>query len=162
MLPNCLTDSTSLCFFPLPPALQDELNPKLMMQDMEPLFRQHHVNLIFQGHQHAYLRTHPMQGNNPANSSILSENGIVYLTVGTGGESHASIPIHATSESFVAYRDGTTYGAGQLQLVNATHAFWERLLIDSEFKDKTLRDPVWFVNKQWKKKETATLTTVSV
>jgi hypothetical protein len=69
-----------------------------------------------------------------------------------GGDSHSSGPLHDTPEDWVASRDHTAYGSGQLRLVNATHAFWERLIIDRDDDEAEtgLRDPVWFVNHHTK------------
>jgi hypothetical protein len=127
-----------------------------MMEDMEPLFRKYNVNLIFSGHNHAYVRTKSVMGNHPSVVTVdTADHSPIYLTVGTGGDSHSRGPIHDTPEPWIAARDNTRFGAGRLQLANATHAFWERLLIDdddddddvvAEDNDPSLRDPVWFIN----------------
>lgn len=133
--------------------LPDDLNPKLMMQYMEPLFRQYGVNLVFAGHNHAYVRTHSLKYSNA--TIDLSGKSPVYVTIGTGGDSHSPGPISPTPEPWVASRDRLNFGAGELQLVNATHAYWERLLVveemlkdgysDDESSNPSL-DPVWFFN----------------
>lgn len=126
------------------------------MEDMEPLFRGYGVNLVLSGHNHAYVRTHSlMYGNATVDTSGRSP---IYLTVGTGGDSHSAGPIYDTPEPWVAARDHSTFGAGRLEVVNATHALWERLLVEDDDDDARvdgnpprddvdgLRDPVWFVN----------------
>jgi acid phosphatase type 7 len=162
----------------------NEVNPQEMRQAMEPLFLQHQVNMVFSGHQHAYVRSHPLpqqqqqqQNNNNNNNhgkmdAANNGGGIVYFTVGTGGDSHSQGPLRPHQpEEWVAARDHTTFGAGRLQLVNATHAYWERLLWSSSMTeddddddesaattttttttaaDETLlqriKDPVWIIN----------------
>jgi len=34
-----------------------------------PIFDKHHVDIVFQGHDHTYIRTHPMRANHRASSS---------------------------------------------------------------------------------------------
>jgi hypothetical protein len=146
-----------------------------MQQSMEPLFVQYRVNVVLSGHQHAYVRSHSLGPNARVDKTGTSP---IYFTVGTGGQSHSLGPIHPHSngspnsseghpDAWVAARDHTTFGAGQLQLINATHAYWERLLIEDDEEEaddddhddnqqeqprrhkvskKSLRDPVWFVN----------------
>ena len=119
--------------------LEDELNPNLMMQDMEPLFVQHNVNLVLSGHNHAYVRTKPMNGSQPSASG-----GPIYLTIGTGGESHSKGPLHPKhAESWVAHRDHTEFGYGELYVVNETHAYFERILNNGEKAHPDARDSVW-------------------
>ncbi|KAG7372889.1 calcineurin-like phosphoesterase [Nitzschia inconspicua] len=117
-----------------------EINSQIMKEAMEPLFLKYNVNVVFSGHQHSYVRSHPMRygqvdtdGRSP-----------IYMTVGTGGESHSLGPLHPRQGDWVAVRDHSTFGAGQLQLVNVTHAHWERLMDDTT--DPSLRDSVWIVN----------------
>jgi 3',5'-cyclic AMP phosphodiesterase CpdA len=43
-----------------------------LRESLEPLFRKHKVDAVFQGHDHFYERSHPI-------------GGILYVTVGTGG-----------------------------------------------------------------------------
>jgi Iron/zinc purple acid phosphatase-like protein C len=129
---------SQIIVMPMPSSLLDELNPRLMMEGMEPLFRQHGVNLVVSGHNHAYVRTKSLRGGNENNSTAVdpSERSPVYLTVGTGGDSHAGRPIRRQPEAWVAARDRSTYGAGRLRVVNATHAFWDRLLIDDDDEEQ--------------------------
>jgi hypothetical protein len=122
----------------------DEINPTLMQQSFGPLFDQYGVNLVFSGHQHAYVRSHSMDYNNTIDDHDASP---IYLTVGTGGDSHARGYRNGKPEPWVASADHTTFGSGKLQLVNATHAFWERMLTDNLRNTATLRDPTWFVNR---------------
>lgn len=53
-----------------------------------PVFDKHHVDLVLQGHDHAYLRTRPMRGNAPASSP---EEGTVYV-VSVAGDKFCDQP----------------------------------------------------------------------
>ncbi len=115
----------------------DEQNPRRMMQSMESLFVQYQVNMILSGHNHAYVRTFPMIGQ------AIDPHGPIYLTIGTGGESHAQGPLRS-HDAWVAHRDNTEYGFGRLRVLNATHAYLERVL-NHESNPKAM-DSVWIQN----------------
>ena len=51
---------------------QDDPLSELVRQHLVPILERHHVDLVFNGHEHNYQRSHPI-------------NGIVYLTSGGGG-----------------------------------------------------------------------------
>lgn len=86
---------------------------------MEPLFLDYKVNLIVSGHDHAYMRTHPMYNGNV----VPDGRAPIYLTLGAGGnrEQHAPGYRNTKPESWVAKRDISEYGYGHLFLPNATH-----------------------------------------
>jgi hypothetical protein len=117
------------------------MNAKVMMKSMEPLFLQYRVNIIIQGHNHAYVRTHPMAGHNVDPSG----RGPIYLTIGTGGDSHAGPAIHEEPEAFVARRDNSEYGFGNLFLANATHAHFNWVLDETVVGGS--HDDFWLVNQ---------------
>lgn len=119
-----------------------EINPQIMNEAMEPLFVQYQVNMVFSGHHHAYVRSYPMRHGQVDPHGI----GPVYFTVGTGGDSHSLGPLHRNNNKWVAARDHTTFGAGQLQFVNATHAHWKRLLWSSNVVSVEKTDEVWLEN----------------
>lgn len=120
-----------------------EINGRIMLESMEPLFVQYQVNLIVSGHDHAFMRTHPMVGS----QRDPSKKGPVYLTLGAGGnrEQHSKGYIHDIPEDWVAKRDDTEYGYGHLFVANRTHAHfnWVR---DGTTQDGT-RDSVWLENQ---------------
>jgi hypothetical protein len=121
----------------------DERNPSLMMQDMEPLFVQYQVNLVLSGHNHAYVRSYPMIGVHRS----LTDSAPVYFTIGTGGDSHSQGPLHPDQpEPWVAHRDHTEYGFGELTIVNATHAYVCRILNRGEDANPDAQDDVWISN----------------
>ena len=129
------------------------------MESLEPSFVHYGVNLVFSGHNHAYVRSHSIRqqvNNVTASETIVDKTGQspVYVTIGTGGDSHSKGPIHPGPESWVASRDHSVFGAGKLYLKNATHARWERLLvlpdetqtIESVSNLEQLRDQTWIIN----------------
>jgi len=119
----------------------DEQNPRLMMQDMEPLFVKYHVNAVLSGHNHAYVRTFPMIGPNRAGN----DRAPIYFTMGTGGDSHSQGPL-GPPEPWVAHRDNHEYGFGELTFVNTTHAYFQRILNRGDQALTSLRDEVWIRN----------------
>jgi hypothetical protein len=56
-------------------------NNKELRETMVPVFDEHHVDLVLQGHDHAYLRTWPMHNNQPVKST---KEGTVYVVSVSG------------------------------------------------------------------------------
>lgn len=100
-------------------AHQAEKQAELMKASMEPLFKKHKVNIVIAGHVHAYERSYPVYQNN------VEDDGIVYITIGDGGnyEGHASTYLEQPAWS--AYRNGTQYGHAELTLVNEEKMMWK-------------------------------------
>jgi hypothetical protein len=123
--------------------LADELNPAIMLENMEPLFVEHTVNIIVSGHDHAYMRTHSMVGG----KLDLSGKGPKYFILGAGGnrELHSRGYVHDTPEVWVAKRDNDEYGYGHFFAANATHAHftWVRDGTTTE----GVQDNVWLINQ---------------
>ena len=88
-----------------------------MKEAMEPLFLQAGVDLVFNGHVHAYERTHRVANGKP------DEHGIAHVTIGDGGNrEHFAHPWLPTQPEWSALRE-YAYGWGTLEL-NQTHAVW--------------------------------------
>ncbi|GBG25126.1 Purple acid phosphatase [Hondaea fermentalgiana] len=93
---------------------------KPMRTGMEPLFVEHHVDLVISGHVHAYERTTPMQYGRP------STCGPTYVVVGDGGNREKASPflrIGALAPSWSAFRQ-SSFGFASMEIQNATHANW--------------------------------------
>ena len=67
---------------PVYPSHPSRENPELR-RGWVPIFDKHHVDLVLQGHDHAYLRTYPMRGDSPR---ATAREGTVYV-VSVAGES---------------------------------------------------------------------------
>jgi len=86
---------------------------------MHPLLDRYNVDLVLNGHIHAYERTYPIKYNeeNSAQpiktvqadvSTFDDPDGEIFLTVGEGGSSHAKWI--GNDPAWVAYRDDSNYG----------------------------------------------------
>jgi hypothetical protein len=76
------------------------------------------VNAIFSGHVHTYERSHPME-----NMRIVpAGQGIVHITVGTGGAALYGVP--NVRPDWSAFR-ASQYGHAELSVTNSTHALIE-------------------------------------
>ena len=94
---------------------------------MQKLFYKYHVNLVITGHVHAYERTYPVYNN------TVVKNGVIYITIGDGGniEGHASN--YGDKPEWSAYRNGTQYGHATLE-INKDYLHWKWYRnIDREF-----------------------------
>jgi acid phosphatase type 7 len=90
-----------------------------MREHIEPLFVKHKVNLVFNGHIHAYLRTKPVAFGN------VTKTGPIHIVMGAGGRAAKAEFLHDEPEAWVHVRDGTIYGYGLLEICNRTHARWD-------------------------------------
>ena len=110
---------------------------------MEPLFVEYFVNFVISGHDHAFMRTHPMVGK----KLDVSGKGPIYFTLGAGGnrEHHARGYIHDEPEIWVAKRDNFEYGYGHFFAPNATHAHFS--WVRDGTTDQGDHDDVWLTNQ---------------
>jgi hypothetical protein len=90
-----------------------------MREAMEPLFHAHGVDIVFNGHVHAYERTHPVYAN-----ATSAAGGTTHITIGDGGnrELYAE-PWTVSQPSWSAFRE-FAYGFGLLTIDDATTARW--------------------------------------
>lgn len=93
----------------------------LMRDSMEPLFYKYHVNFAITGHVHAYERTHPVYRNSTVN------DGIMYVTIGDGGNAEGHAINYFDQPSWSAYRNGTQYGHGEITLWSKDKMSWRWL-----------------------------------
>ena len=104
----------------------------VMMRDsMESVFYKYHVNIVFTGHVHAYERTYPIYQNETRN------DGVVYVTIGDGGNREGHANTYYAQPSWSAYRNGTQYGHGELSLWNKEKLTWRWFRnVDGSIVDK--------------------------
>jgi acid phosphatase type 7 len=97
-----------------------DLQIEACKRNLEPLFVQHGVNMVFSGHIHAYLRT-----TNVINDGELHPKGPIHITVGAGGRKCEAPFMNEEPEPWVQVRDATLFGYGMFRVWNRTHAEWE-------------------------------------
>ena len=88
-------------------------------EKLEPLLYDAGVDVVLNGHVHAYERSRPVRD--------WKEDacGAVHLTVGDGGnyEGPYGQSWSEPQPAWSAFREGS-FGAGRLEILNATHASW--------------------------------------
>ena len=86
---------------------------------LQPMFDRYGVNLVINGHAHAYERTNPMMFNNiiTDDADCLYEypDGQIYLTVGTGGHSHLKFK---QKQPWSVIQNHNDYGFMNIKVVN--------------------------------------------
>lgn len=119
-----------------------EKETTVMRESMESLFVKYRVNLVFSGHDHAYMRSKPMFNG----TSVENGKAPIYVIVGEGGnrEGHSKEYLHEVPEEWIASRDKSVYGFGTLEVANETSAQWKWIMggIGYGFEDET-----WFTNQ---------------
>ena len=87
--------------------------------ELQPIFDLYGVDLVINGHKHAYERTNPVIFNNiitdDENCSYYEPNGQIYLTVGTGGHSHSQFK---QKQSWSVIQNHNDYGFLNIKLLN--------------------------------------------
>lgn len=96
----------------------EEEQTVMMRNSMEPLFYNHHVNIVFAGHVHAYERSYPVYDNSTV------EDGTVYVTIGDGGNREGHASGYYEQPEWSAYRNGTQYGHGEMILLTPDRMLW--------------------------------------
>ncbi|CAN0841122.1 Purple acid phosphatase 23 [Linum grandiflorum] len=113
-----------------------------MRQQMEALLYRHNVDVVFNGHVHAYERM------NRVYNYTLDSCGPVYITVGDGGNIEEVDVDHADSQpEWSAVRE-SSFGHGILEVVNSTYALWTWHRNQENYKDDKLGDQVYIVRQQ--------------
>jgi len=102
----------------------------------EEIFYQYGIDLVLQGHVHAYERTAPVYDYQS------NENGPVYILNGLGGTEEG---LHDNWEDPVpewsVFRQATYFGFGVIEIHNRTHLHWK--LVQANTLDVT--DETWIV-----------------
>jgi len=97
-----------------------------MMAALEDLIHKK-VDVVFNGHVHAYERTHPVYHDKNTDET---EGGITYITIGDGGNREAfAVPWIDPQPEWSAIRE-FAYGFGTFEIHNATTATWKWLRND--------------------------------
>ena len=90
-----------------------------MRNELQPIFDLYGVDLVLNGHRHAYERTYPVMFNNIVtdNEDCLYDDpdGQIYLTVGTGGHSHSQFK---QKQPWSIIQNHNDYGFLNIKLLN--------------------------------------------
>jgi hypothetical protein len=73
---------------PIYPSHPSRDNP-MLREHWLPVLDKHHVDMVLQGHDHAYLRTHPMHGDRPVSTPA---EGTVYVVSVSGDKFYDQVP----------------------------------------------------------------------
>ena len=120
----------------------EEEQTVLMRNSMEKLLHKNRVNLVINGHVHAYERTFPVYKN-----EVNDDHGIVYITIGDGGNLEGHADEYYKQPVWSAFRNGTQYGHGEIEIFNKTTMEWRWFRnIDGEivYKDEVILDNSWY------------------
>ena len=96
-----------------------ELQTIMMKDSMEELFYKNNVNIVITGHVHAYERTYPVYKNES------DGKGIVYITIGDGGNLEGHSYNYYDKPVWSAFRNGTQYGHGIIKIIDENYMAWE-------------------------------------
>jgi hypothetical protein len=117
-----------------------------MRGSMEALMLHYEVDVVFNGHVHAYERTNPV-----AFEKVDCKAGIHYITIGDGGNREEfATPWVTEQPDWSAIRE-YAYGHGQLHIENSTHALWQWVRDDDPWNPApktSIGDQAYFVRQQ--------------
>ena len=92
---------------------------------LESLFYESRVDLIIQGHEHAYERMWPLYKGQPESHSYVNPRSPVHLIIGSSGISYISSQFTKQKSDWSAMRLASKEVFGRLKVINATHLVWK-------------------------------------
>jgi len=108
-----------------------------MKASYEDIFHQYNVDLVINGHVHAYERTYPVyQGNKTPGATVYVTNGIGGTEEGLAGDWY-------DQPEWSAYREATFWGYGVFTVYNNTHLQWQMMNIDTA----AVQDQFWLIKQ---------------
>jgi hypothetical protein len=81
---------------PIYPSHPSRENP-MLREHWAPILDKHHVDMVLQGHDHAYLRTYPMRGGRPVSGP---DQGTIYVVSVSGNKFYDQVPSDYTELGF--------------------------------------------------------------
>lgn len=109
-----------------------------MKDEYEDLFHQHKVDLVLQGHVHAYERTYSIY------NWKVDPSGPVFITNGHAGTGEGLYyGWQQPKPDWSAYRE-SVYGFSTLTIFNSTHLHWQMI----RATDHAVRDEFWYVRER--------------
>ncbi|KAM1149951.1 hypothetical protein FF1_030546 [Malus domestica] len=109
-----------------------------MMAAMEPLLYAASADIVFAGHVHAYERTKRV------NNGKSDTCGAVHITIGDGGNKEGLAHKYKNSPPEWSVFREASFGHGELNIVNSTHAFWTWHRNDDD--EPVRSDQVWITS----------------
>ncbi|VVB05508.1 unnamed protein product [Arabis nemorensis] len=119
-------------------AHQGEKESVKMKESMETLLYKARVDLVFAGHVHAYERF------NRVYQDKFDKCGPVYVNIGDGGNQEGLATKYQNPNPEISLFREASFGHGQLEVVNATHARWEWQRNDDDVSVQ--KDSVWLTS----------------
>ncbi|OIV92164.1 hypothetical protein TanjilG_27661 [Lupinus angustifolius] len=119
-------------------AHQGESESDDMKASMEDLIYQAHVDVVFEGHVHAYerfTRVYKDKGDNC---------GPVYINIGDGGNREGLATKYIDPQPEISLFREANFGHGTLDVFNATHALWSWHKNDND--EPVFNDSIWLRN----------------
>ncbi|KAI4378675.1 hypothetical protein MLD38_016121 [Melastoma candidum] len=119
-------------------AHQGEKESVDMKADMEGLLYEARVDVVFAGHVHAYERFDRVY-NERANPC-----GPIHITIGDGGNREGLAKDYITPKPKISLFREASFGHGQLDVVNASHARWNWHRNDDD--ESVTADSIWITS----------------
>ncbi|XP_055811612.1 probable purple acid phosphatase 20 [Solanum dulcamara] len=123
-------------------AHQGEYESYGMKSSMEDLLFKARVDIVFAGHVHAYERFTRVY-NDKANNC-----GPIYITIGDGGNREGLASKYKDPKPEISNFREASFGHGELDVVNATHAQWSWHRNDDD--EAVVADTIWITNPSCK------------
>jgi 3',5'-cyclic AMP phosphodiesterase CpdA len=110
-----------------------QVEAEVMRKDVEDLFYEHKVDIVFAGHVHAYDRTKSVYKNQ------TTCDGPVYVTIGDGGNQEGPYCgwRHLEWSAFTE----NSFGYGEFSIMNSSHAQWR--FYRNQDSEAVAADSVW-------------------
>ncbi|KAJ8603145.1 hypothetical protein CTAYLR_004611 [Chrysophaeum taylorii] len=113
---------------------RDDVSTRRHRAELEDVLTRYGVPVVFAGHVHAYERTFP------ACFGLRSDDGPVYVTLGDAGvrenlyadEKYEEPSFPSSAAPWSAYRNGSTFGYGTLEILDADTAVWRWLPLNQQ------------------------------
>ena len=110
-------------------------NDTTMRDAMQGLLQQHNVNVVHNGHVHAYERTHPLDVHGDPVSGA-GEQGIIYLTNGMAGNGEGLYDHWVEPQPEFSAFHLAEFGHTELTVMNTTHLMGRMILTNGTVADE--------------------------
>jgi len=128
---------------------------------LETLFYEQGVDFIIEAHEHSYERLYPVYNLTTTQFNYVNPQAPVHVISGAAGcnenDGYCINPIFWKGGDWSAFTSWgvLTYGYARLEVVNATHLFWEELVV--RYIDSPILDSIWVVQQNHGKRKNNTI-----